>query len=234
MHYTLTFIKLSFIFTLLLVFTACSAAAQEAPTATPAPATSTLLLPSDTAMPPTATETLTETSTATQPPTATETLPPSLTLTLTPTETATPTSTAQPLSASQAIVKYLVILGTGGNVGCGDSLLPVSTGHRPSGDVVKDVTLALNSLFSTGVKYVGDLYNPLYQSGLRVDRVDFKKYSGVTVIYLSGSFTKPKDNCDRLLYRAQVWQTIRQFKEIKDITVVANKYLLGDLLVPTR
>ena len=225
-------IKLSFIFTLLFIFTACNAAPQEAPTATPAPATATLPLPTDTPVPPTTTAPATETSTATVPPTATDTPLPTETATLTPTETATPTSTAQPLSASGAIVKYLVIPGTGGNVGCGDSLIPVSTGQLPSGEVVKDVTLALNSLFSTGVKYVGDLYNPVYQSGLSVDRVAFKKYSGETVIYLSGPFTKPKDNCDRLLYRAQVWQTIRQFKEIKDLTVWANKYLLGDLLVP--
>lgn len=226
--------KLVLLITMLFLLTACSAANQGAPSSTPAIPSETLPLPTDTPMPPTATATSTATSSPTQPPTATHTSAPSETATATPTETATPTSTYQPLLASQAIFKYLVHLGTGGNVGCGDSLVAVSTGHKPSGDTVNDVTLALNSLFSTGVKYVGDLYNPLFQSSLKVDRVDFKKFNGVAVIYLSGSFVKPKSNCDRSLYRAQVWATIRQFKEIKNITVVANKYLLGDLLVPTK
>ena len=234
MRSTVNLSRLTLFFTILLLLAACSPATQSAPAITLAPATDTLSLPTDTPLPPTATATLTQTNTPTQPPTATETPPPSETATPTLTDTPTPTATLPPASLSDVIVKYLVIPGTGGNVGCGDSLVAVSTGQRKTGDVVNDLTLALNSLFATGVKYVGDLYNPLFQSSLKVDRLEFSKYSGVIVIYLTGSFTKPKENCDRLLYRAQVWATIRQFKEIKDITVVANKYLLGDLLVPTK
>jgi hypothetical protein len=129
-------------------------------------------------------------------------------------------------------VKYLVHQGTGGSTGCGDSLVPVSTGQLATGDIEEDVKIALNSLFSTGTEYVGNLYNPLYQSKLRVRNVKFKKSSGALTIHLAGGFTKPKDDCDKKLYRAQVWDTARQFPEVWRAYIwVNNKYLLGDLLV---
>jgi hypothetical protein len=94
------------------------------------------------------------------------------------------------------------------------------------------VKQALNSLFSTGTKYAGNLYNPLYQSNLRVGKVNFKKSSGELTIYLNGGFTKPKNDCDKILYRAQVWDTARQFPEVWRAYIWVNdKYLLGDLLV---
>jgi len=100
--------------------------------------------------------------------------------------------------------------------------------------VAANVERALNSLFATGVQYVGNLYNPLYQSRLSVNNIDYKKSTGVMVVYLTGSFVKPKDNCDRQRYRAQVWQTIYQFPEVKRAHVWVNQHLLGDLLVPTK
>jgi hypothetical protein len=108
----------------------------------------------------------------------------------------------------------------------------VSTGQLATGDIEEDVKIALNSLFSTGTEYVGNLYNPLYQSKLRVRNVKFKKSSGALTIHLAGGFTKPKDDCDKKLYRAQVWDTARQFPEVWRAYIwVNNKYLLGDLLV---
>ena len=110
--------------------------------------------------------------------------------------------------------------------------MPVSTGFLPTGDIKEDVKIALNSLFSTGSKYVGNLYNPSYQSNLRVGEVNFKKSSGELTIYLNGGFTKPKEDCDKKLYRAQVWDTARQFPEVWRAYIWVNdKYLLGDLLV---
>jgi hypothetical protein len=128
-------------------------------------------------------------------------------------------------------VRYLVLQGTGGPTGCGDSLVPVSADFLRTGDVKEDLKIAMKRLFSFGTKYVGDLYNPLYQSKLSVSDVSFKKYSGKVTIHLTGSFTKPKEDCDKLLYRAQVWATARQFPEVKQITIWMNQYLLGDLLV---
>jgi hypothetical protein len=109
--------------------------------------------------------------------------------------------------------------------------VPVSTGFLRTGDLSEDVKIALNSLFSTGTKYSGNLYNPLYQSKLRVGNVNFKKSSGEINIQLSGGFTKPKEDCDKLLYRAQVWDTVRQFPEVWRAYIGVNQYLLGDLLV---
>lgn len=212
----------------------CTSQVNLTPTITPQSYTQTLLPPTDTPLPPT--PTLNLSSTPTQKPTATTTSTSTSTETAIPTLTETPTPTVTPklIVSNQSIIKYFIHLGTGGNVGCGDSLVPASTGQLPTEDVVKDVEIALNSLFSTGVQYVGILYNPLYQSKLSVQRIDYKKSSREMIVYLSGSFTKPKDNCDKLRYRAQVWQSIYQFTEVRRAIVWVNQHLLGDLLVPTN
>ncbi len=134
-------------------------------------------------------------------------------------------------SGGDLIVKYLVHQGTGGPAGCGDSMIAVSADFLRTGDVKEDVKIALNRLFSTGTKYSGDFYNPLYQSKVKVNDVSFKKSSGNVTVHLIGPFTKPKEDCDKLLYRAQVWDTTRQFPEVKHATIWMNQYLLGDLLV---
>lgn len=229
-------LKIGILSLLILILAACSSNVGETQIEVTQPPTNTPNPPTATEPPPTATYTATLTQTSTETPTTT----PTETSTVTPTEepTATSTSTATATSAPQAaasanvIVKYLVHQGTGGSTGCGDSLVAVSTGVLPTGDIENDVKVALNSLFSTGSKYVGALYNPLYQSNLRVGKVDFKKSSGQLTIYLTGGFTKPKDDCDKKLYRAQVWDTARQFPEVWRAYIWVNgKYLLGDLLV---
>ncbi len=225
------------IFVLLILFTitSCTTAVQVEEVSPTPSASNTSNPPTDTPVPPT----LTPTSTYTRTPTTTNTS--TATKTITPTATSTPTLTSTPTQTNtpdvrvnpggNIIVKYLVHQGTGGPVGCGDSLVPVSVGQIRTGDVNEDVKLAINSLFSTGTKYVGDLFNPLFQSKLRATDVKLKKSSGNVTIHLTGSFTKPKDDCDKLLYRAQVWSTVRQFPEVKNATIWLNKYLLGDLLV---
>ncbi len=227
-------LKISLFLFLLMIMTACVSSAAIQPVESPEPPTDTPLPQIDTPVPPTSTPTETVTHT----PTATPTMTATKTSTATPTEepTATPTFTAtavpQAAAPSNVIVKYLVHQGTGGSTGCGDSLVPVSTGFLPTGDVKADVKIAINSLFSTGTKYVGNLYNPLYQSNLRVGKVTFKKATGELTIHLTGGFTKPKDDCDKKLYRAQVWDTARQFPEVWRAYIWVNdKYLLGDLLV---
>lgn len=215
------------------ILSACSSGTAEQTASSTVAPTNTPVPPTDTPLPPTATQTATTTLTSTPSPTLT----PTNTVTPTPTETytATPTATNTPVPQAgipeNVIVKYLVLEGTGGSTGCGDSLIPVSAGFVRTGDVKEDVKIALTSLFSTGTKYSGNLYNPLYQSKLRVTDISFKKNSGNVTVHFTGSFTKPKDDCDKLLYRAQVWATARQFPEVKLATIWLNKYLLGDLLV---
>jgi hypothetical protein len=227
---------IAFLITIILLLGACTSAgtsnqpeATQLPTQTPVPATATPLPPTATSTPtitPSQTPTFTATATHTATASATPTDEP------TPTDTATATTAPQAVASSNVLVKYLVHAGTGGSTGCGDSLVPVSTGFLPTGDIEEDVKIALNSLFSTGTKYVGNLYNPLYQSNLRVGKVEFKKSTGELTIYLNGGFKKPKDECDKKLYRAQVWDTARQFPEVWRAYIWVNdKYLLGDLLV---
>lgn len=229
---TLT-LKCSLLIFFVFIIAACSTSAEEQATFTPEPPTSTAVPPTDTPVPPTSTATPTETSTETATPTVTMTNTASPTPTEEPTATSTATNTAVPQAGipSNIIVKYLVLQGTGGTTGCGDSLVPVSAGFVRTGDVKEDVKIAITSLFTTGTKYAGNLYNPLFQSKLRVTDVSFKKNSGNVTIRLTGSFTKPKEDCDKRLYRAQVWSTARQFPEVNHATIWLNKYLLGDLLV---
>lgn len=179
--------------------------------------------------------TVTPTGTATPFPTRTPTELPSVTpseeATFTPTATSTLTQ-AQGAASGSGIVVYFVLPGSGPE-DCG-SLVPLGTGLAPTGNLEQDVETALDWLFSTNSQYVGDLYNPSYQSSLQVSKVEFNKSSATITINLSGSFTKPKDNCGKSLYRAQVWDTVRQFPEIWRAVIWFKQYLLGDLLELTN
>jgi hypothetical protein len=151
---------------------------------------------------------------------------PSSTHTQAPTDTATPGLAAIP---ENAIMLYFILPGTGGTIACGDSIVPAYSGLTKSGDIKKDITTALNRLFSIRTKKVGILSNPLFQSNLKVSSVDYNKSSERITVYLNGGFVKPKDECDQLRYRAQVWSTIRQFG-VRNVIVWVNDKLLGDLL----
>ena len=214
--------------------TACSANPAPAVTVSvesPA-ATNTSLPATETPLPPTQTATLTVTPTATLTATATRTKTPLPS----PTATATATNTQTPAPAFGGggvyMIKYFVLLDTGGPIGCGDSLIASSTGQISTGNVKEDIKIALNSLFSTGVKNVGELYNPLYQSKLRVTSVEFKgSGKDEVIIHTTGRFVKPKDSCDKARYRWQVWETVRQFPGIRRVNIwLDNGLLLGDLL----
>ena len=235
-HKRLIQFQIFFFMIMLAVLPACSGSSSPglfAASISPSPsATNTLVAPTETPFPPTATAspTVTATLTATATATSTETPLPS------PTATETATTTLAPAAdvggGGVYMVKYLVLPDTGGPIGCGDSLIAVSTGQVSTGNVKEDIKLALNSLFSTGVKYVGDLYNPLYQSKLRVSSVELKgPKRDEVIIKMTGKFVKPKDPCDKTRYRWQVWQTVRQFAGIRQANIwLDNGLLLGDLL----
>ena len=181
-------------------------------------------------------KTLTPVSTAT--PQATLTMLPSLTYTLSPSpnpsETPTSTATETPTSGytggvpEDAIVFYLTILNTGGSIGCGDTLVKLTTGRTRSGDIPTDLKIALDTLFSAG-QYSGGAYNATYPSSLRVDQVNLT-LDGTANVYLSGNYVKPADSCDASRYRSQVWATALQFKEIVRFIPFVGNSLLGDRL----
>ena len=125
---------------------------------------------------------------------------------------------------------YLISENTGGNAGCGDTLIPLGVGQLRSGDVVADATIALDGLFSIGVMYSGEFYNSVYQSKLKVSKIDFSTSDGLMIVYLSGKFTNPKEGCEKERYRDQVWGTIYQFSEVNKANIWVNDKLLGDFL----
>lgn len=169
---------------------------------------------------------------------ATATLLPTLTTTNTPsptyTETPILTPTGTPVNGSgvyvpvDAIGFYLTKVGTGGTVGCGDSLVKLSTSSSRSGDTAWDLKIALDAIFSVG-QYVGELYNATYPSSLKVGDVILDS-NGTTIVYFKGSYVKPADGCDASRYRAQVWSTALQFKEITRFEPHVGNSLLGDRL----
>ena len=138
--------------------------------------------------------------------------------------------TAAPAPAGGPIYKYLILRSTGGPVACGDSLYPVYVGKR-TGKTEEDVKLALKGLFSTHSKDVSGLYNPLYESRLKVSKVGYNPDNKNVTINIKGKFVRPPEACERKRIRAIVWQTAQQFPEISHAIILTPGQLLGDLLV---
>ena len=125
---------------------------------------------------------------------------------------------------------YVTHLGTDGPIACGDSLIGLSAGMWRTGDVAKDITLALNALFASG-QNIGAYHNATYPSSLRVSNVEYIKSESKAIITLTGSYVKPADYCEARRYREQVWATARQFPEVSRVVIwLDNGKLLGDLL----
>lgn len=144
-----------------------------------------------------------------------------------------PTPTEAPISASggEGIYYFLVAENTGDPFACGDSLLMIYPGIARTGDAQVDITNALNALLSNKHQYYNGLYNPMYASSLRVSDVDVFPGEPESNVWLAGDFARPKDKCDSLRMRAQVWETIEiQFPEVGHAVIRANNALLGDLL----
>ncbi len=207
----------------------CTSTPPAIPTVTPVPPSATPVPPTETPVPPTSTPTPTSTDTPTATPTDTPTPTETPSVTSTPTETPTNTPVPSGYIPENAILIYFVHLGTGGPIGCGDSLIPLTTGLYRTGDVEQDIKLALDRLFTSG-QYSGPLYNATYTSSLSVSSVEHKKSDGRTTVQHDGSYVRPENSCDASRYRSQVWATALQFPEVTRFTPWAGNALLGDLL----
>ncbi len=145
-----------------------------------------------------------------------------------------PTASPTPTSEKGEIYYFLVAEDTGGPFGCGDGLVMVYPGIPRTGNFQKDVTAALNALFSNNHKYYNGFYNPMHASSLRVGDVDSPS-GGETRINLAGNLAKPKDKCESQRMRDQVWMTVQQqFSEAGHAVIWMNNALLGDLLVVAK
>jgi hypothetical protein len=157
-----------------------------------------------------------------------------------PTGTATPTPTftlvpatgransSLPSPSESGIKIYFVQLDTGGGVGCGDSVVAVGSGVKKSGDVSKDVKAGLDALFSNKWDYSGALYNPLFRSKISVQHVNYD--DGLISVHLSGDYNPSGDDCDNTRVKAQIWSTIRQFRDVERTNIFLNEIPFGDRL----
>lgn len=221
----------------------CATATQEPtpvpPSRTPEPFTDTPLSPTDTPLPPTdtptstplpPTPTLTKTETPLPTKTATSTLTPTPTMTETPLPPTPKPPTQTPASARKTVLIYFIHLGTGGTVGCGDSIVGASSGVKSTGDIAKDVAAGLKQLFTYKSKDVGWYYNPLYASRIRVEKVTHDSASGLISVHLSGTYKPSGDDCDNTRVKAQIWTTIKQFRAVTSTNIFLNSIPFGDRL----
>ena len=125
---------------------------------------------------------------------------------------------------------YLVALGdqgqSGQQIGCGDSLIPVTVTFEPT---VAPLTAALGELFAIDTRTYGQsgLYNPLYQSDLQVDGIDI--VDGVATINLSGDLSVG-GTCDVPRVQSVLGQTALQYVTISQVNINVNGQPLGDAL----
>ncbi len=113
--------------------------------------------------------------------------------------------------------------------GCGDSVVPVSSGVPLTGDIAKDVSGALSKLFASKWDYNGNLYNPLFRSTLNVQDVQFDG-NGLINVWLSGNYKPSGNACDNTGVKAQIWNTIRQFHKVTRTNIFLNRVPFGDRL----
>jgi hypothetical protein len=143
---------------------------------------------------------------------------------------APPTKTPEPAPTiiPNGVVYYLIHLGTGGPVGCGDTLIGINSGIKRTGDLEQDIINALNALFNLRTEYSGAFYNAMYQSSLKAKSVEMD--GRIATVYTRGTVVKPPDDCDKERFRLQVFTTVKGFGEVDRAIIWANNVLLGDLL----
>lgn len=222
-----------FLVVLLALLSACSSNTDQLQSTATTPieplATSTIFKS------PTSTKTeVPATATPTKVPTETATPLPTATATETPTNTPTLTSTPRPVSSagfggdSDSVLIYFIHRGTGGSICGSDSVIAIRSGVKQTGDVAKDIKAGLKKLLSYKGEMLGAYYNPLYRSNMHVKKVTFKQ--GMLKVYLTGTYVRSGDDCDNTRVRAQVWSTVKQYKDVKSTIIYLNDLLLGDRL----
>ena len=141
-----------------------------------------------------------------------------------------PTSPPTVTPVEKGMKVFYLVLETGGPFGCGDSLVYNYTGIKSTGKLEKDITNVLKVLFRNKSKFIGNSYNPIYQSNLNVKNISINYEAHHANIHLGGTFIKPKNACESERMRAQIWNTVLQFDEINSAQIWVNNKLLGDLL----
>lgn len=173
-------------------------------------------------------------------PSNTSTITPSQTSSPTPipsqTASATPSPTSAPtLGASNIYLNvYVLPSNSDGPVGCGENLVALSTGVLPTGDLVTDVRVALERLFSLRVQYQYNTYNPLYSSSLIITSVQFEDEFGEIVVRTTGNLNRGEKGCDWDRIRLMVRATTRAASGGQSVEVRFNQHAFNDYVSSDR
>jgi enamine deaminase RidA (YjgF/YER057c/UK114 family) len=125
---------------------------------------------------------------------------------------------------------YFVALGdegaSGQEIGCGDSIVPVSVNIEPT---TAPLTAAFERLLATEEEYIGQsgLYNALHNSDLTIDSATVE--NGQATVYLSGDL-EVTGTCEGPRIEAQIRQTADQFSTVGESVVYINGERLEDIL----
>ncbi len=128
---------------------------------------------------------------------------------------------------------YLVAIGDNGQsgaaVGCGDSLIAVTTDIGSPGSTEGKISAALGKLFAVHEQNYGEsgLYDSLYNANLHVDSVSLNGSNAV--VNLSGSLNLG-GVCDDPRAIGQIESTVTQFTGVDSTSVFLNGTLLEDVL----
>jgi hypothetical protein len=139
------------------------------------------------------------------------------------------TASEQPREVSEVQIS-LIALGDAGasgqEIGCGDSVIPVTVNIEPT---VAPLTAAFERLLSIDEEYYGQsgLYNALHRSDLSID--DAAVEDGQATIYLSGDL-EVAGTCEGPRIAAQIRQTADQFSTVGSSVVYINGERLENIV----
>ncbi len=126
---------------------------------------------------------------------------------------------------SQVKVYYIAVGDngkTGKEIGCGDSLVPVTVNIAPTQAPLR---AALEALFADKTQFAtsSGLMNSLYQSSLKLDSATVA--SGTAMVRISGQVALG-GVCDDPRFVYQIKNTVAQFPSVHDAVILLNDKLL--------
>ena len=115
---------------------------------------------------------------------------------------------------------------TGQLIGCGDSAVPVVVSIAPTQGVLR---ATLEQLLASKAAFYnpGGLYNALYQSDLKIERLVIENQKAL--IYLTGTVLL-NGACDAPRVEAQLTALALQFATVKDVAIYLNNVPLAQAL----
>ncbi|MBI1297732.1 LysM peptidoglycan-binding domain-containing protein [bacterium] len=115
---------------------------------------------------------------------------------------------------------------TGMQIGCGDSVVPVEIEIEPTVGIIRSALQELLSLDSRMYNGFG-LYNALYRSDLSIEEMSLT--DGAASVSLVGDVSLG-GVCDGPRFKAQLRQTVLQFFNVDEVTILINRELLDDVV----